>query len=401
MRRQCRGCLVLLAAILCNGVFASIAPAQDAAKLRYGCQKGGQYYYRVTVVADLPGEQMAQTGVLHYVVPSSADDQFTLKCTGRLQSSTKPTSDAPASSSGPRIAGPPRGRHGPRRPAAPPRHFGPWAEPAREQQTTFDRQGKIVRQGDDPSLPFLLGRQAELVVNQFSDEAKPAWNVERELGVIERNHSSGPSSGPFGRSGSETHRGAKERIDYAIVGRDGDSVRISKKYSLKTLAEEGIVRIDMSGEGEIVFDKRQGVISSHKMKYQLRINEKNVSITIPYSLDYRLLNEQEVAEQEKKEAEEKKAAEERIAKIKAEQETREKGAQTARAATPAMRTWHAATGNYKVRATFVSLDSDTVTLKRADGHIIHVPLEKLSKSDQEYAQQQAKAAEEKSEDPFQ
>ena len=154
----------------------------------------------------------------------------------------------------------------------------------------------------------------------------------------------------------------------------------------------------MSGEGEFVFDKKQGIITSHKMKYQLRINEKNVSITIPYSLDYRLLTGQEVAEQERKEAEEKKAAEERIAKIKAEREASEKAAGPA---APAMRTWHAAAGNFKVRATFVSLDSDTVTLKRADGRVIHVPLEKLSKADREYAKQQAKALEEKLEDPFQ
>jgi hypothetical protein len=405
MRKQYHVRFVLsAAAILCCGIGASAASAQDAAKLRYGYHMGEQYSYEVTLTADLPSEDLTDTGVLHYEVPASADGQFTLKCTGVLKSSTKPKADAPPSSSPPPSAGPTRGPRGPRGPrvgprvAPPPRHFSPWVAPAREQQTTFDRQGKIVRQGDDPSLPFLLGRRAEFVVDQFPDEAKQAWNVERELGVVERNQSPGPSFGPFGRGGSETHHGAKERIDYAVTAQDDSFIYISKKYSLRTLPEEGVTRIDMSGEGELVFAKKQGVIASHKMKYQLKINEKNVSITIPYSVECRLLSALEAAAEQKKEAEEKKALEERFAKSKAEREAREKAGKAAAAADPSMRTWHAATGGFSVRAAFLSLESDSVTLKRADGRIIHVPLEKLSDADREYAKQQAKS---KSEDPFQ
>ncbi len=236
-----------------------------------------------------------------------------------------------------------------------------------------------------------------MLIDQFPDEAKQAWNVERELGVVERNQSPGPSFGPFGRGGSETHRGAKERIDYAVTSQDDSFIYISKKYSLQTVPDAGVTRIDMSGEGELVFDKRQGIFASHKMKYKLTINEKNVSVTIPYSVECRLLSEREAAEEQKKEADERKAIEERIAKGKAEREGGEKAVK-ATAADPSMRTWRAATGGFTVRATFLSLESDSVTLKRADGRIIHVPLEKLSDADREYAKRQAKS---KSEDPFQ
>ena len=41
-----------------------------------------------------------------------------------------------------------------------------------------------------------------------------------------------------------------------------------------------------------------------------------------------------------------------------------------------------------------------MTLKRANGHTIRIPLEKLSKTDQDYAKQQAKTLE-KLENPFQ
>ena len=73
----------------------------------------------------------------------------------------------------------------------------------------------------------------------------------------------------------------------------------------------------------------------------------------------------------------------------------------AEAGTAAMRTWRAAAGSFTVQATFVELKSGKVTLKKANGRTVHVPLEKLSKSDREYAKQQAKAREEKLEDPFQ
>ena len=64
-----------------------------------------------------------------------------------------------------------------------------------------------------------------------------------------------------------------------------------------------------------------------------------------------------------------------------------------------MRTWHAAVGSVTVEATFVELKSGKVALKKANGRIVKVPLEKLSPADQDYAKQQAKALE-KLEDPF-
>jgi len=584
---------------------ALMALPQDPAKLRYACKKGEKYYYDVKIAATLPDEEVTHEGMLTYDVLSSTDEQFTLKCVAGLRVSHKAKPDASPGGMGPRIGAPP-GMFGPPHIPGPPRLFGPGAGPMRPEETTFDRQGKIVRHGENPFLPFLLGRQTELVVKQLPDDAKPAWSVERELGVIEHNESSGPFFGPFGR-GRETNRGAKERIDYAVVGQDQDSIRISKRYSLKTAAEQGVTHIDMSGNGELVFDRRLGVIKSEKMKYEVRVNESNVAITIPFSLDCRLLTDEEAAEQKKKE-------EERLAKLKADMAARaeadkpkplapgekqsllrelrskneqivqeaarrlskavpgdnptefsrplcaayknknewtqaevmaalrvwagpdaektvieasrhpsfmvrghavpalgkfktvaaaeaaaaqaaqnrgevevamkamgpiaepaaisllensdfwiramaakvladiggkkslaalakesrlhpnevhevetaivaiekrvaesadadsaakddsssaEEGEKSGKASDPAMRTWHAAAGAYTVQATFVELKSNQVTLKRADGRIIKVPLEKLSKADQEYAKQQAEAAKNKPEDPFQ
>lgn len=53
------------------------------------------------------------------------------------------------------------------------------------------------------------------------------------------------------------------------------------------------------------------------------------------------------------------------------------------------REWTDDTGQYSVEAEFVELVGQVVKLKRSDGEVISVPLEKLSRSDQEYARQLA------------
>ncbi len=54
-----------------------------------------------------------------------------------------------------------------------------------------------------------------------------------------------------------------------------------------------------------------------------------------------------------------------------------------------VRTWTSSGGRHKIEAEMVSLEGHTVTLKRSDGKILKVPLDKLSEADQEYARQLA------------
>ncbi len=70
----------------------------------------------------------------------------------------------------------------------------------------------------------------------------------------------------------------------------------------------------------------------------------------------------------------------------------------AAAATPmpvTNRTWSDASGRFQIEAAFVSVVDGKVNLRRADGRVIAVPLEKLSAADQAYVQQQQQA-----ENPF-
>lgn len=53
------------------------------------------------------------------------------------------------------------------------------------------------------------------------------------------------------------------------------------------------------------------------------------------------------------------------------------------------RQWTDSTGKYKQEADLVDFDSDVVILKKADGHLVAVPFDKLSEADQHYVQSKA------------
>lgn len=54
-----------------------------------------------------------------------------------------------------------------------------------------------------------------------------------------------------------------------------------------------------------------------------------------------------------------------------------------------LRTWSDSTGEFSVKATFVSNENGVVTLKNADGSLFSVPFGRLSQQDQSYIQQVA------------
>ena len=62
------------------------------------------------------------------------------------------------------------------------------------------------------------------------------------------------------------------------------------------------------------------------------------------------------------------------------------------------RTWTDITGKHKIEALFLSIENNSVKLHRTDGKELSVPLDRLSKADQELAKKlQAAAA---SDNPF-
>ncbi|GAB6188180.1 SHD1 domain-containing protein [Thermopirellula anaerolimosa] len=57
-----------------------------------------------------------------------------------------------------------------------------------------------------------------------------------------------------------------------------------------------------------------------------------------------------------------------------------------------VRTWKDKTGKFSIRAELVESDGTTVKLKRADGKVISVPVDRLSDQDRQFLEAQEKSA---------
>ncbi len=267
------------------GLMAGPTAAADPPELRYGFEADQEYHYDVTIVGEITDRTATHKGMLIYKCGKVTDTQFSLATNGMLTESL--TGDSlPLMPPRPRFGGP------------------RWAF-GQTGGTTFKRTGTMISTKSEEYLPFVLGLQEVLVVETLPAKPQPNWTTETDIAVVER-----MATGPFfsRRFSSETQTAGKEQIEYSIVSQKDGVVRVRKVYSLKTLPNEGIVRFDMSGEGEFEFDTKRGIVQSLKMKYNINLNEKNLTLAIPVSLEYAVLSAEAMAERKEKIAEAMAAA---------------------------------------------------------------------------------------------
>ncbi|MCR4414463.1 MAG: SHD1 domain-containing protein, partial [Thermoguttaceae bacterium] len=236
---------------------------------------------------------------------SANEQQMTLTHSGTLATHTKlKPGRAPSPGGFPRGM-PPFPLGGPRFPRGP--RFGP---PGPE-GVTINRQGEMLVARDLDHLPYLLGDAELLVIEYLPAQAEATWVKQRDIVVQERKSSDGPFPpmmfAPPGATPPTSQRGGTERTVYTIAGTTGDAIRVTKSYQLQTGVEAGgVVRFNMTGSGEFQFDTKEGLIRTLSMKYDIQINEPNVTVRVPVTLTYRLLTPDELA-QHKKRAEEARA----------------------------------------------------------------------------------------------
>ena len=157
--------------------------------------------------------------------------------------------------------------------------------------TTVSRRGTVLVSGELTHLPMLLGDLETLVIDEFPEEAETTWEKQREI-VIQESANRAAVSGPaldrrFRCPDSTTtaQHTAKEVIQFTVAETTDDLVRISKKYSLKSGEKDKVGRFEMTGSGEIEFDRKEGVTKKSSMTYEVKVNESGVSITIPIDRD--------------------------------------------------------------------------------------------------------------------
>lgn len=261
--------------------------AQSIPKLRYGFKADQEYWYDVKIRAGALTQSATFKGTLVFKVVAATNDEFAIISEGQLYPTLIEIPAVPQ----PGVI--PRRSQMQFRPPSPENITYEYRQ--RPEGTSFNRWGVVVMSREIASLPFWLGKQVELVVEILPDSDKNYWERSRDITMIERDPM-GPRVGPMVPGNIvTTKRTAKEQIDYSIIEQKDDTIRIDKKYSLKTEAEEGIVHLDMSGKGDFVFDLKMGLIRSQSMDYELRINEDNRKRIIPISLTYNLKSDAEMA----------------------------------------------------------------------------------------------------------
>ncbi len=269
--------------------------------LRYRFRPGQKYVYEVKIVADLGDMKETREGLSTYEVKSATDQQITLVHSGSL-SARRTRRDGQPVIMLPSIRNP---------------FFWTGNVTAKPGDLTLNRRGEVIDSGHETSLPYMLGDFQTLAIEPLPAEAQSTWEMKRDVVVFQKRQSRFPPipRGPFGRfdpfgqeETPQVNRSAHETVTFTIAGESGKVVRIKREYDLRTDDRAGgKPRREMTGEGERSFDLRAGVVTSELMKYEVGINEENLSLTIPVTVTCRLLDPEEAA-QRVRAAEEAKAA---------------------------------------------------------------------------------------------
>ncbi|GAA5506964.1 hypothetical protein Rcae01_02417 [Novipirellula caenicola] len=306
--------------------FAS--PLVSAQTLRYQPDPGTKFAYRFEISVDGGSETTHYKGITKYEVESRNKDQIQLTYRGGLSESKS-------------YKNVDRGRRGPfgfR--SFPPSIPSPFSRPAfagktqTTNQITLSSRGEVIKLVRDSQLPFLLGNVSLIPFEPLPETEEREWQFDSGIAVTQKDRQDrfgpggfgpggfGPGGiDPFGRrTDNDTTRSAVEKTSFQLQRQQDDLLVFKKDYELKMPETEDGVAYEMSGSGTWSFDKSVNMPAGIDFKYKLIVKSKNSTTTLPISMKYERLSQQEI---DAIEAEAKRVAEERAmaaAKAKAEAE---------------------------------------------------------------------------------
>lgn len=252
-----------------------------------------QVEYNVKITVDTPAETSTYQGRISYQGSTGGSDKLVLTFKGGLKESTKrKRSSRPAAPFGDPFGG----GFGPGGPASP---FGQPRGPGALRQTnakiTMTSTGEILSLEGDSQIPLPLGHLSLLVFETLPDEAKSNWTTTNGILLGKpRKPSNGFPGDPFARraqpgktsAGSETAR-------FTMKGTSGSRVTIDKTYELDSPNTKPAFNV--AGEGPLVFDLNQGLFVSANFSYKAKVKLENAELTIPLTVEYKLMTAEDIA----------------------------------------------------------------------------------------------------------
>ncbi len=162
-----------------------------------------------------------------------------------------------------------------------------------------DAFGNVESFSAPNQLPFLAGPMALLTVHQFDPAGRSSWTVRKRIKVsVQRDNS------PFGRMRIPVPRvpsfggrirspfapetikefEAQEVHQYRIVSDSDDKVVLEKTFTLTTLDNDETPYFRISGNGEVVFSRKLGLIESFEFDHHYEKNDGKETVRIPVEI---------------------------------------------------------------------------------------------------------------------
>lgn len=286
----------------------------SAQELHYSALPKQSFAYHGKVVVDLPDKVETYEGDLVYTVSAADAESLSLNYNGGLYKSVKVKDSA-------RRFGPrgPDFFDGPRSPFSQNNFRG---SERTSNDVTISPQGKVLRMRGDSQLPYLLGNVSLLPFEPLPKPATNEWRVGGAVTITEKDSRTdrfGPF-GPFGRSQPEEVQTASETSSYAIKMQQGDLVQIAKSLDLKSPPQGKDSGYTVVGTGTWTFNRRLNLPESSHVDQKLVIQSGNQQVTIPITIDFRRLTDDELAQVYAARKQQEDEARQRLADLQKKQE---------------------------------------------------------------------------------
>ena len=287
----------------------ALLSAADPVALKYQWKQGQELAYRIAIEVDLEDSKEVLSGVEQYRVTEATDHSLTIRCTGSLNSIRNIKHKQ-----GRRLIIP----RAPRMPHSNPFAglTGSMAGVMNPHEIVMNRFGEIETIKGSSLLPYLIGHLSQINLIPLSPAGKAEWSEQdkAKISVISSDRMALPFRGPNVEKTLE----AKKSTEYVIEGEQGNLVTIKVQHSYRTIAmvEDG-PEVELTGSGQIQFDKQQGAVKELKLNYKMVRRSESSTHRIPITITSHQLTAEELAQQQAAQAELRKKHEAEMQKREA------------------------------------------------------------------------------------
>lgn len=260
--------------------------AADPVLSQYGFKEGESYVYQIRIESQEANYTGILQGVMTYTARTVNPHGFTLRTAGALQPTRKMKDGRFFPPFGVYRVGLQYFDNSPTPPSF------PFRQP---RDVVFDTKGALIQQGDVAQDPGKFD-VADFIIESFAPKGESKWELNNSVVLV---HEELEPVAPGGLSRlvriKRSNLAAMEKISYSLApSTNANSVIIKKQLEVKTRLMVGDrPRIQITGEGEIVFDTKLGVPRSMEFKQTLAEAEENLTRKTPMILTYKLLEGKE------------------------------------------------------------------------------------------------------------